>query len=303
MDITKKAYDYINQLKKKLTALNYITTNIEQKNYNYEFTVKINNKKIKVLVYYGKKGVRTILQGDIKSKEYTDIRKLIYEQIELDLSTDNDTEIIEPDEYIGTDESGKGDFFGPLVVAAVFVNKETKNKLKRLGVRDSKDLSDEQISYVSKNIIKIVGENYNIVSIAPEKYNELYNEFKNLNKLLNWAHSKAIENILKKNKCKKVITDKFSNQKLNIHLDKNYSSIEFLQITKAEKYIGVAAASILARNKFNEWFKAQSKKGINLVKGSSKKVEECVADLIKKIGKENLRSYAKLHFKTLKNFD
>lgn len=303
MNITKKACDYINQLKKKLTTLNYITTNIEQKKYNFEFTVKVDNKKIKVLVYFGKKGVRTILQGDTKSKEYSEIRKIVFEQVELDLSTDDNTKIIEPDEYIGTDESGKGDFFGPLVVAAVFVNKQTKNELKQLGVRDSKDLSDEQILYMSKNIIKIVGENYNIVTISPAKYNELYSEFKNLNKLLNWAHSEAIENILKKNECKKVITDKFSNQKLNIHLDKNYSSIEFFQITKAEKYVGVAAASILARNKFNEWFKEQSKKGINLVKGSSKKVEECVADLIKKIGKENLRSYAKLHFKTLKNID
>jgi len=299
MDVTTKAYNYICQLIEKLSDQNYITTNIEQKNYNYEFTVKVNNKKIKVLVYFGKKGIKTVLQGDILSKEFSEIRKLIYEQMELNLSTD-DNDIKEPDEYIGTDESGKGDFFGPLVVAAVYVNNETKKKLKQLGVRDSKDLSDERISYMAKNILKIIDENYSIVTITPSKYNQLYDEFKNLNKLLSWAHSKAIENILKKNKCKKVITDKFSNQKLKIYFDKNYSSIEFLQVTKAEKYIGVAAASILARNKFNEWFNSQLKKGINLVKGSSKKVEESALDLIDKIGKENLSKYAKLHFKTFK---
>lgn len=299
MDVITKAYNYICQLKEKLADQNYVTTNIEQKNYNYEFTVKVNNKKIKVLVYFGKKGIKTVLQGDVSSKEFSEIRELIFEQMELNLSSD-DNDIKEPDEYIGTDESGKGDFFGPLVVAAVYVNNETKKKLKQLGVRDSKVLSDEQISCMTKNILKIIGENYSIVTITPSKYNQLYNEFKNLNKLLSWAHSKAIENILKKNKCKKVITDKFSNQKLKIYFDTNYSSVEFLQITKAEKYIGVAAASILARNKFNEWFNSQSKKGINLVKGSSKKVEESAIDLIGKIGKENLSKYAKLHFKTLK---
>lgn len=299
MSTKQKAYKYISSLKTRLSALNYYTSEIEQKNYNYEFIVVIGDRKIKVQVYFGKKGIKTILQGDSFSKEYKEIKKIIFEQMEFEY---DNQETSEPEEYIGSDESGKGDLFGPLVIAAVFVDSKTKNKLKQIGVRDSKDLSDSQIFSLSKDIVKIVGDNYNIISISPSKYNKLYSEFKNLNKLLNWAHSKAIDNLLLKTNCKNVITDKFSAKELDITLNTNHSSVKFAQLTKAEKFVGVAAASILARNKFNEWFLKQSEKGIHLIKGSSKKAEECVAELIRKIGKENLSNYAKLHFKTFKKF-
>ncbi len=297
MDIKQKAFNQINQLKFTLERLNYTTSQIEQKNYNYEFVVSSNDNKIKVQVYYGKKGIRTILQGKEDSLLYKELKKIIYEQTELDFTS---PEFEEPDEYIGTDESGKGDIFGPLVIASVYVNKTTKNKLKEVGVRDSKTLNETQISHLSKEIISIVGNNYNIVSISPKKYNTLYEEFKNLNKLLNWAHSKAIENLLDNVKCNIVITDKFSNSTLNIENNKNHSSVEFRQITKAEKFVGVAAASILARNKFNEWFIKHSKAGLDFFKGSSRSVDH-LKELIKKIGKENLVEYAKLHYKTIKD--
>ncbi len=294
MDIKQKAFEQIKQLNLLIKKSNYLTSEILEKNFNYEFTVKIDNKIYKILTYFGKKGVKTILLGDQNSSQYDILKKMIFQEDELINSE-------EPEEYIGTDESGKGDYFGPLVVAAVYVDSEIKNKLKKLRVKDSKKLSDNQITALSKEILTILKGKYNIVTINPKKYNELYNKFKNLNLLLNWAHSKAIENLLKETNCNLVITDKFSGNELNISRNKNHTSVKFIQEIKAEKFIGVAAASVLARNKFNEWFIKQSKYGMDLIKGSSTKVEDVARELIKKIGSDSLHEFAKLNFKTTKN--
>jgi len=204
----------------------------------------------------------------------------------------------EPQEYIGSDECGKGDFFGPLVTAAVFVNHEAQNKLKSLGVRDSKDLTETQITVLAKSIKNVITDDYEIVKINPIKYNQLYDQFKNLNKLLNWAHSKAIDSLLQKTNCKTVITDKFSNKDLAVTSNINHSSVEFIQEPRAERFTGVAAASILARNEFNKWFNYHKKLGYDFPKGSSEIVEQAASNLLKRITEDKIREFVKLHFKT-----
>ena len=109
--------------------------------------------------------------------------------------------------HIGTDESGKGDYFGPLVVAGVFVPDNQKDALLELGVKDSKRVTDNRAQKLSDQIR--AGYTHTLVVIGPEKYNELYTKFKNLNKLLAWAHSRAIENILEEVPCFLAITDQF----------------------------------------------------------------------------------------------
>ncbi|MCX6825727.1 MAG: ribonuclease HIII [candidate division Zixibacteria bacterium] len=90
---------------------------------------------------------------------------------------------------LGIDESGKGDFFGPLVIAGVLADKSGGEKLTRAGVRDSKKIADNKIielsGWISANFI------HSVVSIGPEKYNQLYNQINNLNKLLAWGHVRA----------------------------------------------------------------------------------------------------------------
>src|SRR3990170_3074878 len=95
---------------------------------------------------------------------------------------------------IGTDESGKGDYFGPLVIAGVSCNLELEEKLKALNVRDSKVVSDNQVKVIAEKIKQI--SPFNLVVIGPEKYNQLYDKMKNLNKLLAWGHARVIENLL-----------------------------------------------------------------------------------------------------------
>ncbi|MEW6701397.1 MAG: ribonuclease HIII, partial [Bacteroidota bacterium] len=274
-----------------------IISQLTKKDYNFEFTIESGKEKVKIQVYFGKKGIKTVLQGDNSTALFKKVSSLILDEPKLDL---NDPELNEPDEYIGSDESGKGDFFGPLVAAAVYVYPEAKKLLLKIGVRDSKELSDNQINILASEIKNIIGRNFYIVSINPDKYNKIYEQFGNLNKMLNWAHSKAIGSLLEHTKCRYVITDKFSKKELDVSSLLKHSDVEFVQETKAEKYIGVAAASILARASMNDWFALQKEKGLNLPKGSSAAVEFYAKEFLKKIGKDKLSEFVKLHFKTFK---
>ncbi|MFZ6034093.1 ribonuclease HIII [Melioribacter roseus] len=273
--------------------MDFNPSDIEEKNYNYEFTVNYNKKKVKVQVYFGKKGNKIVIQGDPDSFEYNKIKSAVFDENSPEIGNDD----IEYEEYIGSDECGKGDYFGPLVVAAVYVNKETASKLKRIGVRDSKDLSDTQIDLLAESIKQIIGNDFEICSLEPEDYNRLYDQYRNLNKLLVHCHSLVTGKLLKRVQCNLVITDKFSNRNLEIHPSIDTKDIKFIMETGAEKYTGVAAASILARNKFNEWFLKLKEQGLDLPKGAS----DAVLQAAKNIGKDKLQKFAKLHFKvTLK---
>lgn len=203
--------------------------------------------------------------------------------------------------YIGTDESGKGDYIGPLVIAGVFLNKESCEKLQAMGVRDSKKISDNRITEFAKAIIgNIKKEHFSLVVIKPEKYNQLYNKMGNLNTLLAWGHARVIEDILLKTDCKTVVADQFGNESLIIDaLMEKGKKINLIQMPKAEKHDAVAAASILARNAFlYEMEKISGDFGMQMPKGASQAVVETCKTLVQKNGSEVLQQIAKMHFKT-----
>lgn len=235
MSIKEEAWNKIVNLNSFLKKERIRTSSIEEKIYNYEFSVDLDKNKFKVQVYFGKKGIKTIIQGNEKSPAYNKIRNMIFEESQFDFAN---SEIEEPLSYIGSDECGKGDFFGPLIVGAVFVDEVTQKKLKAIGVRDSKDLTENQIQSISKNIKQIIGSNYEVVQINPAKYNQLYEQFKNLNKLLDWAHSKAVDNLLITTGCKTVITDKFSNKDLKVSfLSSHNIAVNFFRPMKRVSFI------------------------------------------------------------------
>lgn len=199
--------------------------------------------------------------------------------------------------HIGTDESGKGDYFGPLVVAGVYVPDKQQDVLKELGVRDSKRISDNRVREMANLVRK--GYKHSVVAIGPEKYNELYGKLRNLNRILAWAHARAIENILEEVACIQAITDQFGDRLFveNAMLKKG-RNIELIQRPKAEDDMAVAAASILARSEFLRRLYFLSKDfEIDLPKGSSPKSEEVGLELIKKHGVDVLGKVAKTHFK------
>lgn len=201
-------------------------------------------------------------------------------------------------ERIGVDEAGKGDFFGPLCIAGVYAKEEGIKELIAWGVKDSKRISDKIVLELSK---KIKGRMpHSIVRLFPKKYNELYANFRNLNRLLAWGHATAIFELVEKTSCSNVIIDQFASESLVENaLKQKKISPKLTQRHRAEDDPVVAAASILARAAFLEGLQQLSDTvGITLPKGASSSVIEVGKLLVGKKGKEILGDVAKTHFKT-----
>jgi len=176
-----KAKKHLLKLRNILNDSGYIVESIYEKAYNYECAISSGENKFKLLVYFGKKGIKTVLQGNRNLPEFSRVNELVLGEIDMFVK---ETIKEEPDAYIGTDETGKGDIFGPLVVAGVFVNEKTKVRLRKLGVKDSKELTDSTIWEMAKKIAAVEGLQFKVISVEPESYNQLYDKYKNINKLL-----------------------------------------------------------------------------------------------------------------------
>ncbi|MEO8231413.1 MAG: ribonuclease HIII [Ignavibacteriota bacterium] len=280
----------------KLINSGFSVSDPTKKLYNYEVSVNNKSEQAKVLVYFGRKGIKKIIQANPESSINKELNKIIFDPTFFD---DEKQDKIRFDQYIGTDESGKGDYFGPLVIGAVYIDKNTTLELEKIGVKDSKLISDNSIKILEPKIKKIVDGNFEIIQINPEKYNQLYESFKNLNKIMAWAHSKSIENLVLKSKCANVISDKFGNEKLITNeLKKKNIEINHFQTAKGERFIAVAAASILARAKVIDWFYFISKElGFEIPKGGGANATAAAKRVINQFDYKYLMKMIKFHFK------
>ncbi|MAW39311.1 MAG: ribonuclease HIII [Kiritimatiellaceae bacterium] len=204
--------------------------------------------------------------------------------------------------HMGIDESGKGDYFGPLVIASAYTNAERVQKLREIGVQDSKRIrSDRKILALAKEIRNILNDEFALITIGPAAYNRMYEKIGNVNKMLAWGHARAIENLLDKvPDCPRALSDKFgpSNQIKSALMEKG-AKIELEQKTKAESDPAVAAASILARAGFVMALKQLEKKQDHILpKGASDLVQKAAQQLIEKKSPSILMETAKCHFKT-----
>jgi ribonuclease HIII len=199
---------------------------------------------------------------------------------------------------IGIDESGKGDYFGPLVIAAVFVTPASEQDLALMQVRDSKKISDGRILEMAPDIRLLCP--HSVVPIGPQRYNELYAKIKNLNRLLAWGHARALENLLQQVDCDLAIADQFGDERLILNaLQEKGKQIRLVQRTKAESDLAVAAASIVARAEFLLRLQRLSQEvNTSLPKGASPAVEHAGRMVVTKYGRERLTAIAKMHFKT-----
>jgi len=199
---------------------------------------------------------------------------------------------------IGVDESGKGDFFGPLVVAGALVRPEMENELLRLGVRDSKTISDHVIIKTSAAVKKIAP--HTKIIISPAKYNELHLKMRNVNRILAWAHARAIENLLEKHEVKLAVADQFGDESLiREALMEKGRRVRLIQEHRAEADLAVAAASIIARAEFlSQLDRLSEKAGLRLPRGASQEVLAAGKKLVAKVGVSGLDQFAKTHFKT-----
>ena len=255
-----------------------------------KLSVAVYEKGPKVLVQG--KGVEEFVQFELEPKILGEA-KLGYEEV-------HSPEMFEP--HFGVDESGKGDFFGPLVISGVYVDRGIARKLLDAGVVDSKRIgSDARIRALADVIRKDSMGIVDTVLIGPAKYNELYEKFGNLNSLLGWGHARVIENLLaKKPDCPRALSDQFADARvIKQSLLKHGRKIDIEQRPKAESDIAVAAASILAREAFINWLDRKGKElGLRLERGISSGVKATAKKVVEKGGAEGLREVAKVHFRT-----
>ncbi len=216
-----------------------------------------------------------------------------------------DPELMQP--RIGVDESGKGDFFGPLCVAGVYVNEAVIRSWTDSGIRDSKSIgSDRKIAALAKIIRETPGCIYSVVPIGNEAYNRLYRTARSVNAMLAWGHARVIENLmLQRHRMNpppvRAISDQFAASKdvVGKALMSLGKEIELVQRHKAESDLAVAAASILARDEFvTRLDKLGRQLGRTLPKGASAAVDQVAKELVEQNGSEFLEQVAKVHFRT-----
>lgn len=239
-------------------------------------------------------------EAETKIKELISLMAEVLECFEAKLKFDVETTDIDKLSCIGTDESGKGDFFGPLVVAGVYVAPTKVYRLLIAGVKDSKEIEDTKIMELEKLIKQECA--WNVVPIGPKKYNELMNKLDNLNDLLAWGHARVLENLLAYVSCNIAIADQFGDESyITEALMEHGKTIKLIQEPKAERNIAVAAASILARAEFVRQIEEMGRElGFEIPKGSSNpKIVEIAKQIKSKYGEERLKDCVKVHFKTM----
>jgi ribonuclease HIII len=285
--------DQVARLKTLLQELGF---EFSPKQYTIFFAQK---NKLSVAVY--EKGPKVLVQGrGVEDFVQFELEPKILGEAKLGYEEVHSPEMFEP--HFGVDESGKGDFFGPLVIAGVYVDLAIARKLLDAGVVDSKRIgSDARIRTLAETIRKTTGGLNETVLIGPAKYNQLYEKFGNLNRLLGWGHARVIENLLaKKPNCPRSLSDQFADARvIEQSLLRHGRKIDIQQRPRAESDIAVAAASILAREAFIDWLDRRSKTlGLRLQRGASGDVKETAKKLVEKAGAQILRALAKVHFRT-----
>lgn len=255
--------------------------------------------KLNVTVY--EKGPKVLVQG----KETEDFVRFTLEPEVLGEARLGYEEVLEPEKFaphFGIDESGKGDYFGPLVVAGVYTDAEVTRRLIELGIMDSKRISSSaRIRKLAAAIREVPGCVVQVILIGPERYNEMMESFGNLNRLLAWGHAAVIAKLAAtRPDCPRALSDQFARPEiLQRALAKQNVNIEIEQRTKGESDTAVAAASIIARERFVDWMERTSQAaGVTLPLGASSAVIAAAKEMISIHGGESLRKTAKLHFRT-----
>ncbi len=229
----------------------------------------------------------------------------ILQEVRLGYEAVLDPEIFLP--RLGVDESGKGDFFGPLCVAGVYVNERVVKAWEGRGIRDSKNISsDRRIIEIADVIENTPGCVTTVVCIGNEAYNRLHTKMRSVNSILAWGHARVIENLMGQRQRMKpepvrAISDQFAREKQTVAraLMALGREIELVQRHKAESDLAVAAASILARREFVRRLGTMEKQyGQKFPKGASAAVEAAAREFVSRRGGKDLNLVAKIHFRT-----
>lgn len=303
------------ELAERLVSYGIIIVNEKSIAYGIQWRVQDSHEEAIINTYHGKKGFRLVVQAaspalqqkieeiyaglcvaDPKSKE------------KKSSARPNDLATEEPSSYIGCDESGKGDIFGPLVVAAVYFTPAMAEKLQHLHIRDSKTLSDTEIADIA-TLAKAEFADYIVCqTILPRQYNELYATYqaagKNLNHLLTDLHAQNIQKLTDRYSPERVILDRFTKEELmQQRLQVLHISSTLLQIPRGERYPGVALASIIARAEFVRAVDSLGATyGEEIPKGAGPATQAWLRGFVERHDRSALPEVGKLHFRTFEMY-
>lgn len=293
--------DFVQYLAELRSKLSEVATVSAEKDiaYGHQFTVLKDDEKVTLTAYNGKKGRKLVWGGSSGSLSAALQTAVNGGKVE---NQDSLQQKQFSGIWAGSDESGKGDFFGSLVVAAVVVDNAAAIKLGAAGVKDCKLLTDKKILEL-ETAIKEISLSYSVLELKPEIYNLRYEQVRkeggNLNRLLGYGHIAALSKVLQEQSaCSGALIDQFTTSDAVIKtLTAKFSAVEFRQQPRAESNIAVAAASILARAQFLHRMDTLSEQaGFTLPKGGGTAATEAAQQLVNQYGKDALRGYVKLHF-------
>jgi ribonuclease HIII len=260
--------------------------------------VSARNREVSVTLYTSGK---VVIQGKGATDFVTfTLEPIVLQTVTLGYEAELDPDSVAP--HMGVDESGKGDYFGPMVIAAAYVDPSLAETMRAMNVRDSKRItSDRKAMEIGEQLRSLLGKRFALVKIGPRAYNRLYSSMRSVNAILAWGHARAIENLLAAiPDCPRAISDQFgSKTQVERALMKQGKRIELIQRHRAESDLAVAAASILAREGFLRGL-LEMRKNYNaeLPKGASAAVIDAAKTLATAHGPAVLLETAKCHFKT-----
>lgn len=301
----------IEQFKKELSAHQVHCSREKDINYGHQIVCMVSGEEATVNFYHGKKGISVVVQGKDSPLKLL-IRRLASGETMPEAGSASGIAVplaggIRPADvqrWIGCDESGKGDVFGPLVGAACLITSEEEKKLQRMGVCDSKLLTDKTIARLAPAISDMLGSRCVIRVLMPKEYNIQYEmlraDHKNLNHLLGNLHAGNIRVLLSKYECPCIIVDKFGKDEYVLSgLRAEAASHQIIQVPRGERDAAVAAASILARQAFVDAMAALSDHyGMTFPKGAFLRIEETIRTFRDAYGNSRLADVGKLNFKT-----
>ena len=296
---------YIAELVNNFSS-NGITAEEKDLQYGRQLILIKDSDKTILSVYNGKKGIKLVWSG--KNTAFTDECKSI---LMNEGTAGTDYRLLKDYPHFngiwaGSDESGKGDFIGPLVVAAVVCDEKSADRLFNIGVKDCKIVSDKDVLNLRKEI-EANSLSTSVLALTPKMYNYRYGQIKaagqNLNHLLSCGHAAALCNALAKcQQCNYALVDRFAvNNNICGMVHDKFPNENVVQMPKAEADIAVAAASVLARAEFLRIMAdLEMQAGIPLPKGGGTAATDCARMLVQKFGKESLGNFVKLHFANYK---
>lgn len=282
-------------------------------NYGHQFVVELCQAKLTLNIYNGKKGLSYVFSGD--SALEGKVRELLgeckqssrsegdYASSDVRVDDAAAASVLPRGKWAGSDESGKGDFFGPLVVSAVVVDDSTAAKLAAAGVKDCKLLTDKKILQL-EDVIKSTVVDFSVLELKPKAYNLRYKQVLaqggKLNQLLGYGHVAALSQVLERHEdCHAALIDQFTTSLVNVReLTRRFPNCVVKQQPKAEVNLAVAAASVLARARFLRTMAelAEAAGEAILPKGGGAQATACARRLADRLGKAELVNFVKLHF-------